>query len=65
VGSVNDISLAISEQSSASAEIARRVESIAQLADESNVAMNRTAESARTVKHLVEAMQSVISGFKV
>ncbi len=65
VGSVNDISLAISEQSSASAEIARRVESIAQLADESNVAMNRTAESARTVKHLVEALQSVISGFKV
>jgi methyl-accepting chemotaxis protein len=65
VGSVNDISLAISEQSSASAEIARRVESIAQLADESNAAMHHTAESARTVKHLVAAMQSTVSGFKV
>ena len=65
VASINDISLAISEQSSASAEIARRVESIAQLADESNVAMNQTAESARTVKHLVEALRSEIGGFRI
>ena len=63
--SVNDISLAISEQSSASTEIAQRVEAIAQLAEESNVAMNRTAESSRTVKALVETMYSLVSGFKV
>ncbi|MEI7611366.1 MAG: methyl-accepting chemotaxis protein [Betaproteobacteria bacterium] len=63
--SVNDISLAISEQTSASTEIARRVETIAQLADESNAAMNNTAESARTVKELLGSMQSVVSGFKV
>ena len=65
IGSVNDISLAISEQSSASTEIAQRVEAIAQLAEESNVAMGRTAESARTVKTLVEAMRNAVSGFKV
>jgi methyl-accepting chemotaxis protein len=65
VDSVNDIALAISEQSSASAEIARRVESIAQLADESNAAMHKTSESARTVKQLVAAMQSSVSGFTV
>ena len=65
IASVSDISLAISEQSSASTEIARRVESIAQLAEESNVAMSRTAESARTVKALVGTMQSAVSGFKV
>ncbi len=63
--SVSDISLAISEQSSASTEISRRVESIAQLAEESNVAMNRTAESARTVKALVGTMQRAVGGFKV
>lgn len=65
VASVNDIFLAISEQTSASTEIARRVESIAQLADESSVAMNSTAESARTVKQLVGVMQGVVSGFRV
>ena len=65
IASVSDISLAISEQSSASTEIARRVETIAQLAEESNVSMNKTAESARTVKHLVDTMQSVVSGFRV
>ena len=63
--SVSDISLAIAEQSSASTEIARRVESIAQLAEESNVAMNRTAESARTVKTLVGTMQHAVGGFRV
>jgi methyl-accepting chemotaxis protein len=63
--SVNDIALAISEQSAASTEIAQRVEAIAQLAEESNVAMNRTAESSRTVKTLVENMYSLVSGFKV
>ena len=65
IGSVNDISLAISEQSSASTEIAQRVEAIAQLAEESNVAMSRTAESARTVKTLVETMRNAVGGFKV
>ena len=65
IASVSDISMAIAEQSSASTEIARRVEAIAQLAEESNVAMNRTAESARTVKTLVGTMQSVVGGFKV
>ena len=63
--SVNDISLAISEQSSASTEIAQRVEAIAQLAEESNVAMNRTAESAHTVKSLVGTMKNAVSGFTV
>jgi len=47
------------------AEIARRVESIARLAEEPSVAMNRTATSARTVKQLVETMHGVVSGFKV
>ncbi len=65
VDAVSDIALAISEQSAASTEIAKRVESIAQLAEESNVAMNQTANSARTVKQLVETMQSVVGGFKV
>lgn len=55
--------MAIAEQSSASTEIARRVESIAQLAEESNVAMN--PRSARTVKALVGTMQSAVSGFRV
>ena len=65
IGAVNDISMAISEQSGASTEIAQRVEAIAQLAEESNVAMSRTAESARTVKTLVETMRNAVGGFKV
>ena len=65
IASVSDISMAIAEQSSASTEIARRVEAIAQLAEESNIAMNRTAESARTVKTLVGTMQSAVGGFTV
>ena len=63
IASVSDNSLAIAEQSSASTEIALRVETIAQLAEESNVSMNKTEESARIVKHLVDTMQSVVSGF--
>ena len=65
IASVSDISMAIAEQSSASTEIAQRVESIAQLAEDSNVAMTHTADSARSVKQLVETMRSVVGGFKV
>lgn len=65
IASVSDIAMAIAEQSSASAEVARRVESIALLAEESNVAMSQTAESARTVKTLVGTMQHAVSAFKV
>ena len=65
IGSVNDIFLAISEQSSASAEIAQRVEAIAQLTEESSAAMSRTAELANSVKTLVEAMKKEVGGFKV
>ena len=65
VASINDISLAISEQTSASTELAKRVEAIAQLSDESSATMNNTAEAARSVKHLVEDIRGVVGGFKV
>lgn len=65
VVSINDISLAISEQTSASTELAKRVEAIAQLSDESSATMNNTAEAARSVKHLVEDIRGVVGGFKV
>ena len=65
VDSINDISLAISEQTSASTELAKRVEAIAQLSDESSATMNETAGAARSVKHLVEDIRGVVGGFKV
>ncbi len=65
VTSVKDISLAISEQTAASNEIAQRVEEIARLADESNGIMNNTSRSAQTVKQLVTSVSKVVSGFKV
>ena len=65
VESINDISLAISEQTSASTELAKRVEAIAQLSDESSATMNDTAGAARSVAHLVEEIRGVVGGFKV
>ncbi|MFT3850881.1 MAG: methyl-accepting chemotaxis protein [Propionivibrio sp.] len=65
VGAVSDISLAISEQTTASTEIAQRVEAIARLADESNAAMVHTSESAQTVKQLVNSVRTAVEGFRI
>jgi methyl-accepting chemotaxis protein len=59
---VNNISDALKEQTSASEEIAKHVESIAQMTEESHAASKSTADNAR---HLLDAVQGVDNTLKV
>ena len=63
--SVSDISLALKEQSAASAEIAVNVENIAQMAEENNAAVAGTTNTARELERLAEGLQSEIRRYKV
>ncbi len=63
--SVNDISLALKEQSAASTEIAGNVERIAQMAEENNAAASQTAETAGKMAQLASGLQEDVSRYKV
>ncbi|MCW5595230.1 MAG: HAMP domain-containing protein [Rhodocyclaceae bacterium] len=65
VHSVSDISLALKEQSAASAEIAVNVEKIAQMAEENNAAVAGTTSTARELERLAEGLQVEIRRYKV
>jgi methyl-accepting chemotaxis protein len=60
-----DISSALKEQSIASHDIARHVESIAQMTDENHAAADQTAENARRLNQLSQDVSRVIASFKV
>ena len=60
-----DISSALKEQSIASQDIARHVESIAQMTDENHAAADHTADSARRLDTLSQDVSRVISSFRV
>jgi methyl-accepting chemotaxis protein len=62
---VTEISNALKEQSQASQDIARHVESIAQMTDQNNAAAEETASSAQRLNHLAEAVGATLSQFKV
>ena len=62
---VDDISLALKEQSAASAEIAVNVEKIAQMAEENNAAVAGTTGTARELERLAEGLQVEIRRYKV
>jgi methyl-accepting chemotaxis protein len=63
--SVRDISLALREQSAASAEIAVNVEKIAQMAEENNAAVAGTTGTAHELERLAEGLQVEIRRYKV
>lgn len=65
VAPIDDISLAIAEQTSAITEIAHQAELIVQLAEEPSVVMSNTAQAVRTVKQLVSVIQNAGGGFIV
>lgn len=65
VRSISDISLALKEQSAASAEIAVNVEKIAQMAEENNAAVTGTTGTARELERLAEGLQAEIRRYKV
>ncbi|MDR2678439.1 MAG: methyl-accepting chemotaxis protein [Zoogloeaceae bacterium] len=62
---VTEISGALKEQSEASTDIAKHVESIAQMTDENNAAAEETASNARHLDDLAKNVQKTISRFRV
>lgn len=65
VGVVNDISLALKEQSAASNDIAKNVEKIAQMVEENSAAMQETASTAAQLERQSESLNEVVSRFKL
>jgi len=61
---VNGISDSISEQSVASTDIAQQLEAIAQMSEESAIAVRQTAESARHLQTLSTDLRQMVAQFK-
>ena len=62
---VSDIASSVSEQSLASNEIARHVESIAQMAEENHAAIAQSEQGIVQLSELARDLQSAVSKFKV
>lgn len=62
---VNDIAAAVAEQSLASNEIARHVESIAQMAEENHAAIAQSEEGIINLSKLAKDLQSTVIKFKI
>jgi len=61
---VNGISDSISEQSMASNEIAQKLEVIAQMSEESALAVRHTADAARQMQELSTSLRQMVAQFK-
>jgi methyl-accepting chemotaxis protein len=61
---VNDISLSIREQSIASNSIAQQLEQIAQMSEESAVAVRHTANASRQLQMLSSELHQAVGRFK-
>jgi methyl-accepting chemotaxis protein len=64
-GAVTEISDALKEQSQASHDVARHVESIAQMTDENNAAAEESASNAKRLDRLAAEVNTAIGHFKV
>jgi methyl-accepting chemotaxis protein len=62
---VSDIAASVSEQSLASTEIARNVEKIAQMSEETNAAVRSNSEDVVRLEGLAKDLQTAVSRFKV
>lgn len=62
---VGDISAAIEEQRAATNEIARHVDSIAQMAESNSVATLQTGETARRLADMSRGLQEAVARFKL
>jgi len=65
VQAVNDISMAIREQSIASNEIAKNVETIAQMSEENSTATQQTASTAKHLEALAIELKEAVGRFRV
>ena len=61
---VSEISIALREQATASNEVARNVERIAQMAEENNAAAGGNADTASGLRQLAEALSAQVGRFK-
>ena len=62
---VDDISLALKEQSVAARDIAQKVERIAQGSEENSAAVAQTASSANRLEHLAQELNILASRFRI
>jgi len=62
---VNNISDSIREQGAASSDIAKNIESIAQMSEKSAVAVRDTADAARHLQQLSSKLSVSVSRFKL
>jgi methyl-accepting chemotaxis protein len=62
---VNEISLAMNEQSKASSDIARNIEHIAEMAEQNNEDVNATARTAQSLEQLAGQLQAEVRRFRV
>lgn len=62
---IGDVDIALREQSTASTEVARKVEEIATHAEETNAAANETSRASDTLDRVAGEMQQAVSGFRV
>jgi methyl-accepting chemotaxis protein len=65
VGVVNDISAALTEQSSASNDIAAQVEKVAQMTEENSAAAAETSSAANNLQELASDMRATVNRFKI
>jgi methyl-accepting chemotaxis protein len=65
IGVVNDISSALTEQSSASNDIAAHVEKVAQMSEENSAAAGESAAAASHLEHLASDMRAVVGRFRI
>jgi methyl-accepting chemotaxis protein len=61
---VNGISDSISEQSMASTEIAQKLETIAQMSEESALAVRHTTDAARQLQTLSASLHQTVARFR-
>jgi methyl-accepting chemotaxis protein len=65
VGAVEEIGTALREQSTASTDIAKRVEQIAQMGEENSVAVEQSAVVASSLENLASRLQTVAGRFRM
>lgn len=65
VSVVDQISLALREQSEASQDVARNVERIAQMSMQNSEAVDDTSQTAKTLQQLAETLQKQVASFRL
>ncbi len=65
IHAVDDITLALKEQSVASQDIAKSIEHIAQMAEENSATINQTAASARQLDGLAGQLRATVNKFQL